>query len=118
MAVPFRKVSKTRKRMRRTHYKVEENGLIIWKQVKRYDGNTIYWLGGDLSVRRFEIFCSRNITGLSSRMAVRRRPAASRPVEGQATFRPGKCMKMVSRLWEWVAALPRPMPCWPPQPPP
>ena len=25
MAVPFRKVSKTRKRMRRTHYKVEEN---------------------------------------------------------------------------------------------
>lgn len=26
MAVPFRKVSKTRKRMRRTHYKAEENG--------------------------------------------------------------------------------------------
>ena len=26
MAVPFRKVSKTRKRMRRTHYKIEENG--------------------------------------------------------------------------------------------
>jgi len=28
MAVPFRKVSKTRKRMRRTHYKIEANGLI------------------------------------------------------------------------------------------
>ena len=27
MAVPARKVSKTRKRMRRTHYKVEENGV-------------------------------------------------------------------------------------------
>lgn len=26
MAVPFRKVSKTRKRMRRTHYKIEANG--------------------------------------------------------------------------------------------
>ena len=26
MAVPFRRVSKTRKRMRRTHYKIEENG--------------------------------------------------------------------------------------------
>ena len=26
MAVPFRKVSKTRGRMRRTHYKIEENG--------------------------------------------------------------------------------------------
>ena len=25
-AVPFRKTSKTRKRMRRTHYKIEENG--------------------------------------------------------------------------------------------
>ena len=25
-AVPFRKVSKTRKRMRRTHYKIEANG--------------------------------------------------------------------------------------------
>lgn len=25
MAVPFRRVSKTRKRMRRTHYKLEEN---------------------------------------------------------------------------------------------
>ncbi|MDD2435589.1 MAG: 50S ribosomal protein L32 [Bacilli bacterium] len=25
-AVPFRKVSKTRKRMRRTHYKISENG--------------------------------------------------------------------------------------------
>lgn len=28
MAVPFRKVSKTRKRMRRTHYKIEANGLV------------------------------------------------------------------------------------------
>jgi large subunit ribosomal protein L32 len=27
-AVPFRKVSKTRKRMRRTHYKLEANGMI------------------------------------------------------------------------------------------
>ena len=26
MAVPFRKVSKTRKRMRRTHYKISANG--------------------------------------------------------------------------------------------
>ena len=26
MAVPFRRVSKTRKRMRRTHYKIEANG--------------------------------------------------------------------------------------------
>jgi large subunit ribosomal protein L32 len=26
MAVPFRKVSKTRKRQRRTHYKIEANG--------------------------------------------------------------------------------------------
>ena len=25
MAVPFRKISKTRKRMRRTHYKIEAN---------------------------------------------------------------------------------------------
>ncbi len=28
MAVPFRKVSKTRGRMRRTHYKIEANGTI------------------------------------------------------------------------------------------
>ena len=28
MAVPFRKISKTRKRMRRTHYKIEANGLV------------------------------------------------------------------------------------------
>lgn len=28
MAVPFRKVSKTRKRMRRTHYKIEANGSV------------------------------------------------------------------------------------------
>ena len=28
MAVPFRKVSKTSKRMRRTHYKIESNGLV------------------------------------------------------------------------------------------
>lgn len=27
MAVPFRKVSKTRKRMRRTHYKISENEM-------------------------------------------------------------------------------------------
>ena len=27
MAVPFRKVSKTRKNMRRTHYKITANGL-------------------------------------------------------------------------------------------
>lgn len=28
MAVPFRRTSKTRKRMRRTHYKIEANGMI------------------------------------------------------------------------------------------
>lgn len=28
MAVPFRKVSKTRKNMRRTHYKLTANGLV------------------------------------------------------------------------------------------
>lgn len=28
MAVPFRKVSKTRRNMRRTHYKVKANGLV------------------------------------------------------------------------------------------
>ena len=28
MAVPFRKISKTRGRMRRTHYKIEANGTI------------------------------------------------------------------------------------------
>ena len=28
MAVPFRKVSKTRKNMRRTHYKITANGLV------------------------------------------------------------------------------------------
>ena len=28
MAVPFRKVSKTRRDMRRTHYKVTANGLV------------------------------------------------------------------------------------------
>ena len=28
MAVPFRKVSKTRRDMRRTHYKVAANGLV------------------------------------------------------------------------------------------
>jgi large subunit ribosomal protein L32 len=28
MAVPFRKTSKTRKRMRRTHYKLEANGMV------------------------------------------------------------------------------------------
>lgn len=28
MAVPFRKVSKTSKRMRRTHYKISANGTI------------------------------------------------------------------------------------------
>ena len=28
MAVPFRKVSKTRRNMRRTHYKITANGLI------------------------------------------------------------------------------------------
>ncbi len=27
MAVPFRKTSKTRKRMRRTHYKISENAV-------------------------------------------------------------------------------------------
>ncbi len=27
-AVPFRKVGKTRKRMRRTHYKIEANGTV------------------------------------------------------------------------------------------
>jgi large subunit ribosomal protein L32 len=29
MAVPFRKVSKTRKRMRRTHYKITANGTTL-----------------------------------------------------------------------------------------
>ena len=28
MAVPFRKVSKTRRNMRRTHYKITANGLV------------------------------------------------------------------------------------------
>ena len=28
MAVPFRKVSKTRRDMRRTHYKISANGLV------------------------------------------------------------------------------------------
>ena len=28
MAVPFRKVSKTRRDMRRTHYKITANGLV------------------------------------------------------------------------------------------
>ena len=28
MAVPFRKVSKTRRNMRRTHYKINANGLV------------------------------------------------------------------------------------------
>ena len=28
MAVPFRKISKTRGRMRRTHYKIVANGLV------------------------------------------------------------------------------------------
>ena len=28
MAVPFRKISKTRRNMRRTHYKVTANGLV------------------------------------------------------------------------------------------
>ena len=28
MAVPFRKISKTRGRMRRTHYKIEANGTV------------------------------------------------------------------------------------------
>ena len=28
MAVPFRKVSKTRRDMRRTHYKINANGLV------------------------------------------------------------------------------------------
>lgn len=28
MAVPFRRTSKTRKRMRRTHFKLEEKGLV------------------------------------------------------------------------------------------
>ena len=28
MAVPFRKISKTRGRMRRTHYKIESNGTV------------------------------------------------------------------------------------------
>jgi large subunit ribosomal protein L32 len=28
MAVPFRRTSKTKKRMRRTHYKIEANGMI------------------------------------------------------------------------------------------
>lgn len=29
MAVPFRKVSKTRRDMRRTHYKITANGLVL-----------------------------------------------------------------------------------------
>ena len=29
MAVPFRKVSKTRKRMRRTHYKIDANATTL-----------------------------------------------------------------------------------------
>ena len=29
MAVPFRKVSKTRRDMRRTHYKISANGLVV-----------------------------------------------------------------------------------------
>ena len=46
-------------------------------------------------------------------MAVRSNPAASAGVEGQTTFSPGMCMNRLSRDWEWVAALPRPVPCWP-----
>ena len=29
MAVPFRKVSKTRRNMRRTHYKITANGMVL-----------------------------------------------------------------------------------------
>lgn len=52
MAVPFRKTSKTRKRMRRTHYKLESNELVkcsecgafikphrVCKQCGTYKGN-------------------------------------------------------------------------------
>ena len=34
MAVPFRKVSKTRRDMRRTHYKVNANGLVTCPNCK------------------------------------------------------------------------------------
>ncbi len=34
MAVPFRKVSKTRRDMRRTHYKVSANGLVACPNCK------------------------------------------------------------------------------------
>ena len=34
MAVPFRKVSKTRRDMRRTHYKVSANGLVVCPNCK------------------------------------------------------------------------------------
>ena len=38
MAVPFRKVSKTRKNMRRTHYKITANGLVACPKCGFYKG--------------------------------------------------------------------------------
>ena len=54
MAVPFRKVSKTRRDMRRTHYKITANGLVecsncgeltkphhVCKSCGHYDGKQV-----------------------------------------------------------------------------
>ena len=40
-AVPFRKVSKTRKRMRRTHYKIEANGTVKCPKCGNYKGKEV-----------------------------------------------------------------------------
>ena len=41
MAVPFRKVSKTRGRMRRTHYKISANGTTVCPKCGYYDGKQV-----------------------------------------------------------------------------
>jgi len=41
MAVPFRKVSKTSGRMRRTHYKIEANGTTVCPKCGSYKGKEV-----------------------------------------------------------------------------
>ncbi len=48
---------------------------------------------------RYRCLCSRNITGSSQRIAVRKRPATSSAVEGITTRNPGQCVKIDSPDW-------------------
>ena len=60
-------------------------------------------------MRRYRNLCSKNSTGLLSRIADFNRPFASYGVAGQTTFSPGVCTKYISGFPEWNGP-----PCTPP----